>query len=129
MPRSLPPLRTNLDFMASPLKGRPGLLIRDVLQYSDVTLIIPPVLVECLSCFDGRQTDLDLRQRLVSLTGDLRGGEAAGHLIESLEQAGFLEDRNRSTGRLRKPRSAPLRTPVRPIRRIAQLCRRTWPAT
>jgi AmmeMemoRadiSam system protein B len=92
MPRSLPPLRTNLDFMASPLKGRPGLLIRDVLQYSDVSLIIPPVLVECLSCFDGRQTDLDLRQKLVSLTGDLRGGEAAGHLIESLEQAGFLEN-------------------------------------
>ncbi len=92
MSRPLAPLRTNLDFMPSPLKGRPGLLIRDALQYSDVTLIIPPVLVECLSCFDGRQTELDLRQRLVSLTGDLRGGEAAGHLIESLEQAGFLED-------------------------------------
>ena len=92
MSRPLPPLRTNLDFQPSPLKGRPGLLIRDALQYSDVTLIIPPLLVECLSCFDGRQTDLDLRQRLVSLTGDLRAGEAAGHLIESLEQAGFLEN-------------------------------------
>lgn len=92
MSRPLPPLRTNLDFMPSPLKGRPGLLIRDALQYSDVTLIIPPVLVECLSCFDGGHTDLDLRQRLVGLTGDLRGGEAAEHLIESLEQAGFLED-------------------------------------
>lgn len=78
--------------MESPLKGRPGLLIRDALQYSDVTLIIPPLLVECLGCFDGRQTDLDLRQRLVSLTGDLMAGEAAGNLIESLEQAGFLEN-------------------------------------
>jgi AmmeMemoRadiSam system protein B len=78
--------------MPSPLKNRPGLLIRDALQYSDVTLIIPPLLVECLSCFDGQQTDLDLRQRLVNLTGDLQTGEAAGHLIESLEQAGFLED-------------------------------------
>ncbi len=78
--------------MESPLKARPGLLIRDTLRYSDVTLIIPPLLVECLSCFDGRQTDLDLRQRLVSLTGDLKAGEAAGHLIESLEQAGFLEN-------------------------------------
>ena len=125
MPRSLPPLRTNLDFMASPLKGRPGLLIRDVLQYSDVTLIIPPVLVECLSCFDGRQTDLDLRQRLVSLTGDLRGGEAAGHLIESLEQAGFLEDQVYAALQEQKHRAFA----VRPIRRIVQLCRRTWPAT
>jgi AmmeMemoRadiSam system protein B len=82
----------NLDFMPSPVEDRPGLLIRDSLQYSDVTMIVPPLLVECLSCFDGQQTDLDLRQRLVTLTGDLRAGEVGAHLIESLEQAGFLED-------------------------------------
>ena len=92
MSRLLPRLRMNLDFMPSPVEDRPGLLIRDALQYSDVTLIIPPLLVECLSCFDGQQTDLDLRQRLVGLTGDLRVGEAGGQLIEALEQAGFLED-------------------------------------
>jgi MEMO1 family protein len=92
MSRLLPRLRMNLDFMPSPVQDRPGLLIRDALRYSDVTMIVPPLLVECLSCFDGVQTDLDLRQRLVTLTGDLRAGEAGGHLIESLEQAGFLED-------------------------------------
>jgi hypothetical protein len=92
MSRLLPRLRTNLDFMPSPVEDRPGLLIRDVFQYSDVTLIVPPLLVECLGCFDGQQTDLDLRQRLVGLTGDLRVGEAGGRLIEALEQAGFLED-------------------------------------
>jgi AmmeMemoRadiSam system protein B len=80
-------------------------LIRDALQYSDVTLIIPPVLVECLSCFDGGHTDIDLRQMLVSLTGDLRGGEVAGHLIESLEQAGFLEDQTYADLRKQKHRA------------------------
>ncbi len=78
--------------MASPVPDRPGLLIRDPLGYSDATLIIPPLLVECLPFFDGESTELDLRQALVQATGDLRVGEALGHLIQSLSQAGFLED-------------------------------------
>jgi AmmeMemoRadiSam system protein B len=92
MSQRLPRLRTNLEFMPSPVPDRPGLLIRDSFQYSDATLIIPPLLVECLQCFDGKGTDLDLRQVLVSLTGDLRVGDLEQHLLSSLRQAGFLED-------------------------------------
>ena len=92
MPRRLPRLRTNLEFMPSPVPDRPGLLIRDSFQYSDATLIIPPLLVECLQFLDGEGTDLDLRQVLVGLTGDLRVGEIEKHLLSSLSQAGFLED-------------------------------------
>lgn len=92
MSRPLPRLRTNLEFLPSPMPDRPGLLIRDAFAYSDVNLIIPPVLVECLTCFDGTQTDLDLRALLVRMTGDLRSGEAGEHLIQALQQAGFLED-------------------------------------
>jgi hypothetical protein len=92
MSRVLPRLRTNLDFMPSPVEDRPGLLIRDPLGYSDFTLIIPPLLVQCLSCFDAQQTDLDLRKVLVDLTGDLRVGEAGDQLIDALSQAGFLEN-------------------------------------
>lgn len=92
MSRVLPRLRTNLEFSPSPFPDRPGLLIRDVFAYSDVNLIIPPALVECLTCFDGRQTDLDLRALLVRMTGDLRSGEAGDHLFQALQQAGFLED-------------------------------------
>jgi len=82
----------NLDFMPSPFKDRPGLLIRDTLQYSDATLIIPPVLVESLSCYDGEQSELDLRQALVNATGDLQVSELEEHLTSTLRQAGFLED-------------------------------------
>jgi AmmeMemoRadiSam system protein B len=85
-------LRLNLDFMPSPSEDHPGLFIRDPYRYSDAMLIIPPVLVECLECFDGVRTELDLRQALVRITGDLNVGEIQGHLIETLSTAGFLED-------------------------------------
>jgi hypothetical protein len=55
-------------------------------------LIVPPVLVECLQCFDGRQTDLDLRAVLVRLTGSLEVGEIEKNLYQTLSDAGFLEN-------------------------------------
>ncbi|HSB13692.1 MAG TPA: AmmeMemoRadiSam system protein B [Bryobacteraceae bacterium] len=92
MPSRLPRLRTNLDFMPSPVADRPGLLIRDSYQYSDVTLIVPPILVQCLPFFDGEQSDLDLRQALVQLTGEIRIGDVQDQLVEALSKAGFLEN-------------------------------------
>ncbi len=92
MSQPLPRLRTNLDFMPSPVPDRPGLLIRDSYRYSDVTLIIPPGLVECLRCFDGETTELELRQELVRITGDLQVGELQKNLVDTLAESGFLED-------------------------------------
>jgi MEMO1 family protein len=88
----LPRLRTNLDFMPSPVEGKPGLLIRDPHQFSDATLIIPPALVQCLTFLDGEHSDLDLREHLVRLTGDLDVSGLQQHLIDTLSDAGFLED-------------------------------------
>jgi AmmeMemoRadiSam system protein B len=82
----------NLDFMPSPSPDHPGLFIRDPYRFSDAMLIIPPGLVECLQCFDGRQTELDLRAALVRITNDLEVGEIERHLAQTLSQAGFLED-------------------------------------
>src|SRR5579863_4088376 len=82
----------NLDFMPSPSADHPGLFIRDPYRFSDAMLIIPPVLVECLQCFDGRQTDLDLRAILVRLTNSLEVGDIEKHLVDTLSSAGFLED-------------------------------------
>jgi AmmeMemoRadiSam system protein B len=92
MAQPLPRLRMNLDFMPSPVEDRPGLLIRDSYGYSDAVLIIPPQLVQCLSCFDGEQTHLDLRQLLVRMTGDLEVGALEQHLLETLSSSGFLHD-------------------------------------
>ncbi|MGC8795256.1 MAG: AmmeMemoRadiSam system protein B, partial [Bryobacteraceae bacterium] len=90
MARALPRLRTNLDFMPSPVPDRPGLMIRDPFRYSDTTLIIPPPLVQCLELFDGRRTELDLRAALVNITGDFRVGELVDNLVSTLSEAGFL---------------------------------------
>src|SRR5215470_14942283 len=90
MSKPLPRLRTNLDFMPSPVPDRPGLLMRDSYRCSDVTLIIPPALVECLRCFDGETTELELRQELVRITGDLQVGELQQNLIDTLAESGFL---------------------------------------
>jgi AmmeMemoRadiSam system protein B len=88
----LPRLRFNLDFMPSPAADHPGLFIRDPFHFTDAMLIIPPPLVECLQCFDGAHTDLDLRAELVRVTGDLEVGELEQHLIKTLSDAGFLEN-------------------------------------
>lgn len=92
MPQPLPRLRLGLDFMPSPDEERPGLLIRDHYRFSDTMLLIPPPLVACLACFDGEQTELELRQDLVRATGEIQVGELEKHFVESLSTAGFLED-------------------------------------
>lgn len=104
MSEPLPPIRTNLDFMPSPLEDRPGLLIRDPFQYSDAALVIPAVLVPCLECFDGKSSALDLRQMLVGLTGDLRVGDLQENLVGALSEAGFLD--NEVYRRMRSEREA-----------------------
>ncbi len=63
-------------------------------------LLIPPQLVECLACFDGEQTSLDLRANLVRITGEIQIGDLEKHLFDTLSQAGFLEDEQFETMRL-----------------------------
>lgn len=88
----LPRLRLNLDFQLSPDPARPGLFIRDPYHYSDATLLVPPPLVRVLECFDGIQSNLDLRSELVRITGDIQVGDLEKHLFDSLSDAGFLEN-------------------------------------
>lgn len=78
--------------MLSPVTDRPGLLIRDRLRYSDTTLIIPPYLIPALLLLDGTRTKLDLQAELARSLVIPEIGNAIGHLLEALSQAGFLED-------------------------------------
>jgi MEMO1 family protein len=88
----LPRLRTELDFFPSPAPDKPGLVLRDPFRYSDATLIIPAPLVACLELFDGEHSELDLRERLVRITGELDVGGLAAHLTDTLSQAAFFND-------------------------------------
>jgi hypothetical protein len=88
----LPKLRTNLDIMLSPVRDRPGLLIRDFFRYSEATLIVPPLLIPGLLFFDGTRTDLDLQTELSRSLSSPEIGNTVEHLIQALRRAGFLED-------------------------------------
>ncbi len=101
--------------MPSPAEDHPGLLIRDGHHFSDSVLIVPPLLVETLECFDGEKTELDLRAELVRLIGDLEVGDIARSLVETLSGAGFLVDENfaRMEGERRRRFAAePVRQPA-----------------
>ncbi len=101
--------------MPSPSPEHPGLFIRDPYKFSDAMLVIPPPLVECLQCFDGEQTELDLRAALVRITGELDVGELQRQMIDGLSGAGFLEDENlerMQTARKREFAEAAVREPA-----------------
>jgi hypothetical protein len=74
----------SLDFMPSPSPEHPGLFIRDPYHFTDAMLVIPPPLIECLRCFDGEHNELDLREALVRVTGELDVTHLHQHLIETL---------------------------------------------
>jgi len=78
--------------MPSPAPDHPGLLIRDPYRFSDAMLMIPPALIECLECFDGNHSELDLRAALVRITGNPDVSEVLRSMTEALDQAGFLEN-------------------------------------
>ena len=92
MAAPLPRLRADLDIMPSPLPEQPGLILRDPFRFSEVTLLIPPLLARCLGCFDGEQDAGDLSAALARLTGKVSVGDVARRLISSLHDAGFLDD-------------------------------------
>jgi len=77
--------------MPSPVPDQPGLLVRDPFQYSDATIVVPPLLARVLALFDGEQTELDLRAELTRLTSELQTAEIASHLIDTLDKCGFVQ--------------------------------------
>ena len=92
MAAPLPRLRADLDIMPSPLREQPGLIIRDPFRFSEVTLLIPPLLARCLGCFDGEQDEGDLSAAITRLSKQVAVGDVARRLIRSLHEAGFLDD-------------------------------------
>ncbi len=78
--------------MPSPMEDRPGLLMRDAFRFSDATLVIPPPLVPVLELFDGKSTELDLREMLARITGEVAVRGLAQHLLNTFDEAAFLDN-------------------------------------
>src|SRR4051812_21182130 len=92
MAAPLPRLRADLDIMPSPARDQPGLIIRDPFRFSEVTLLIPPLLARCLGCFDGEHDAQDLGAMIARLSGQVAVTDVVRRLVSSLHDAGFLED-------------------------------------
>jgi AmmeMemoRadiSam system protein B len=92
MPGRLAALRRGLDAVPSPVKDRPGVLLRDPFRYTEDMLIVPPPLIPFLRYFDGGHEEADLATALVRATGELGAGDYARGLADSLRRGGFLED-------------------------------------
>jgi MEMO1 family protein len=90
MSPALPALRRDLDVMLSPVRDRPGLLMRDPFRYTEDVLIIPPPLVPFLRLFDGRHLQADLETALAHASGESGTLDVARHLVDTLDR-GFLE--------------------------------------
>jgi AmmeMemoRadiSam system protein B len=92
MSRRLAPLRRGLDAMPSPVRDRPGVLLRDPFRYTDEVVIVPSPLVPFLRYFDGGHEESDLVTALFRATGEIGAGDYARELAASLRRSGFLED-------------------------------------
>jgi AmmeMemoRadiSam system protein B len=92
MSRRLAPLRRGLDAMPSPVRERPGVLLRDPFRYTEDVVIVPPPLVPFLRYFDGGHEEADLVSALFRATGEIGAGDYARELAASLRRSGFLED-------------------------------------
>lgn len=91
----VPALRAELEFLPSPDPKHPGVLIRDPLGYSPSVLVIPPALVHSMPLLDG-QHDLEAIEACLASLGVPRNErrDEANALVQSLAEAGFLEDAN-----------------------------------
>jgi AmmeMemoRadiSam system protein B len=112
MSRRLAPLRRGLDAVPSPVKDRPGVLLRDPFRYAEDVVIVPPPLVPFLRFFDGEHDEGDLAVALHRATGELASASYARGLAGALAGSGFLEDEEldrRRTARHRAFAEAPCR--------------------
>jgi AmmeMemoRadiSam system protein B len=88
----LPRLRADVDVMPSPIRERPGLLLRDPFGYTETVLVLPHPWLAVLSCLDGEHTELDAQALLTRLAGgELVERERVRELVSLLSEEGFLE--------------------------------------
>jgi AmmeMemoRadiSam system protein B len=82
----------DLEFHPSPDPARPGLLVRDPFRYSEVTLIIPPLLLRGMTLLDGAHSMEDMHALMVPMVGLSKVDGIVKDLLDGLSEAGFLND-------------------------------------
>ncbi len=90
--RKLPRLRSDIDVMPSPIRERPGLLLRDPFGYTSAVFVIPPPWIAVLQCLDGEHSEIDAQAILTRLNGGvIVPAEPIREIVDVLREGGFLE--------------------------------------
>ena len=66
--------------------------MRDPFRYSDVTLIIPPLLLRAMTMLDGAHSMEDLHAMMVPMVGLSKVDGIVKDMLDGLSEAGFLND-------------------------------------
>lgn len=112
--RSQTPKLRQLDIRPHTQNGRQYYLLRDPLQLTDSSLLVPQPLAAVLAWCDGTHTVQGMEQAFHAHYGFPLGVEMVEHLVKALDEA-YLLDNERSADALQEARNdyraAPYRTP------------------
>ncbi len=90
MAEYLPRLR-RVDAFPVQHEGRRCIALRDPSGYTDAVLLLPRVLLEIVSLFDGEHSVLDIQAAIMRQHGELLPHERIDEVVEALDEQGFLE--------------------------------------
>lgn len=102
-----------LDAFPIEQDGERMLALRDPAGFTDQVAVLPPALLDLVSLFDGEHSVPEIQAVLRGRYGESPTAEQIGDLIESLDEAGFLES-DKFDARRRAIEHAWRQSPVRP---------------
>ena len=71
--------------------GKKGIALRDPAGFTDAVLVLPPLLLDIVSLFDGEHTVLDIQEMFMRRHGELLLTERLAEISRTLDEHGFLE--------------------------------------
>lgn len=74
--------------------GKKGIALRDPAGFTDSVLVLPPLLLDIVSLFDGEHTLLDIQEVFMRRHGELLFTERLAEISRTLDEHGFLESEN-----------------------------------
>ena len=90
MAELLPKLRP-LDAFPVEHKGERCIALRDPAGYTDALLVLPRVLLEIVSLFDGEHSVLDIQAAIMRWHGELVPRERIEAIVDAIDAQGFLD--------------------------------------
>jgi len=83
-----------LEALPTQIDGQEVVILRDTQGYSDERLVLSPGAAFLAGLMDGERTRLDIQADWVRATGEVLPSESLAELLDALDQARFLDNKN-----------------------------------